>query len=341
MASTLLVLGAFGAYAAEGRPVAVAGCDGKPVELMASEARLVRLHNEAREAEGLAHLCVEPSLVEAARGHAQDMIDEDYFDHVSPDGGELKDRLKAADYTGYEVAGENIAWGRADSALPEDRFEAWMASDAHRENVLRGSYREIGVGLANGDLAKKEDATVYVVDFGSQGERAPHAYPEVIGAGGGTTGGGTTGGTTDIDPGISTVPIGPEDRPEEPEGTDPGTDPETTAPEPPGVPRPTNDQTFERTQIQTPGGGGGGGIPTGGPGAQEEICARFKETREEVIGDLLRESKEGGLSGSIKGQIADTFQKSFLNPGFCDFGPVGEEEPQGAPHRDDAAAGVL
>jgi uncharacterized protein YkwD len=40
----------------------------------------------------------------------------------------------------------------------------WMRSPGHRANVLKGSYKEIGIGIA---LAGRK--TVYTTDFGRRG----------------------------------------------------------------------------------------------------------------------------------------------------------------------------
>ena len=45
----------------------------------------------------------------AARAHSRDMIDQDYFDHLSLDGRTPWDRMAAAGYVGFSAAAENIA----------------------------------------------------------------------------------------------------------------------------------------------------------------------------------------------------------------------------------------
>lgn len=47
-------------------------------------------------------------LTEAAKGHAADMVRRRYFDHVSPDGQSVADRVHAARYH-FSAVGENIA----------------------------------------------------------------------------------------------------------------------------------------------------------------------------------------------------------------------------------------
>jgi uncharacterized protein YkwD len=291
----------------EGSPSStrVKTCDGKEAELSEEEVRMVELHNEAREKEGLEYLCVEPRLAEAAQGHADDMIERDYFDHNSPDAEGMEDRIKGAGYDGYEDAGENIAWGSGESTAPDNRFDALMKSEGHRKNIMSDAYREVGIGYAEGTLDSEGDAGVYVVDFGSMGADAPHERPDEVPAGG-TTGGSTTpiGGTipdaeepetTGLEETMPEETTGPgETVPEQPEGEDPGT---------PGG------DTGGGTQIMTNDtGDGGDGENPSGDGlslAEKMICKTFGDVR--------------------KGWVDET-GSDFLNPDYCGFDEGGKEK---------------
>ena len=62
-----------------------------------------------------------------------------FFDHESPDGGTLVDRLTGVGYLGGDdawVVGENIGWGQASLATARSMVTAWMNSAGHRENLL-------------------------------------------------------------------------------------------------------------------------------------------------------------------------------------------------------------
>lgn len=308
-AMTLLAYGLLLARAgAAEEPVVVRTCDGGEEELSSQEARMVELHNEAREEAGKDYLCVNPALSDAAGVLADDMIERDYFDHTDPDGGTMEDRLTQAGYDDYENAGENIAWGMEDTTAAEDRFEALMGSQKHKENILNEAYREIGVGYAAGALKDKEDAGVYAINFGSHGAEAPHDRPEPIleeteeptnGLTNEPTGGQTGGETSVIQ-----EPI-----------------PDATRPEPTG---PEETQQREQTQIiqETNEEDKPGGLSEGNsPDVQAMICEKFGHVRKDVIGGL--QSEGDGPGDEVKGRIADDFQDDFLNPGYCDFDPVG------------------
>ena len=129
----------------------------------ADEAETERLIHEAindeRTAEGLDPLEHEDDLRAVARGHSADMVDQEYVAHESPDGVTPADRLDAA---GCSAGGENVAqsWigepvdvdgeqfiATNEAELADHLVERWMASPGHRENVLRDSFAESGVGV--------------------------------------------------------------------------------------------------------------------------------------------------------------------------------------------------
>lgn len=95
------------------------------------------------------------ALVNTARGHSQDMLDFDYFDHNSPRGDGPGDRAEAAGYSG--TVGENIAWYGSPSQLQQDaevyrRHEALFLSPPHRKNMMTAGYRELGNGIKYGEF---------------------------------------------------------------------------------------------------------------------------------------------------------------------------------------------
>lgn len=81
-------------------------------------------------------------LIDVAAAHSQDMIDRDFFDHVNPDGKNPGQRIAAAGYSAWSWA-ENIAI-HADAAEAHDLL---FGSAGHRVNMLRDTYRELGVGV--------------------------------------------------------------------------------------------------------------------------------------------------------------------------------------------------
>jgi hypothetical protein len=88
-------------------------------------------------------LAPHPSLIDAAAGHSQDMIDRNFFDHRNPDGDGPGERIADAGYLAARAWAENIAFhvGAAEA------HDALFRSAGHRLNMLRNTYREVGIGV--------------------------------------------------------------------------------------------------------------------------------------------------------------------------------------------------
>jgi len=112
-------------------------------------------------------------LGQAAMSHSEDMVAENYFDHVAPNGETPLDRIQASGYIpspqdGYTI-GENIAWGTLSLATPSTIVAAWIASPEHLANILNGAYRDTGIGIvsaAPASLADGQTGAVYTQEFG-------------------------------------------------------------------------------------------------------------------------------------------------------------------------------
>jgi uncharacterized protein YkwD len=128
------------------------------------------LLNLERSVRSLPALSLQSQLSQASTAYSGRMVAEQFFDHVSPDGGTLVDRLTAVGYLGSVdtwAAGENIAWGTGDLATPRSIVQAWMNSPPHRENILDTTFREIGMGIAVGVPQQGAgDGATYTTDFG-------------------------------------------------------------------------------------------------------------------------------------------------------------------------------
>ena len=128
-----------------------------------SPDEVVRLTNERRIQAGLAPLSINPTLSAAAQAKGVDMINRDYWAHVAPDGTQPWKFFLDFGYR-YRYAGENLA---RDFSNPSSAVDAWMNSPTHRDNLLSPNYKEIGIGVVEGDMAGV-DTTVIVQFFGTQ-----------------------------------------------------------------------------------------------------------------------------------------------------------------------------
>lgn len=147
----------------------------------------------------------------AARAHSRDMIDQDYFDHLSLDGRTPWDRMAAAGYVGFSAAAENIALSFATYPLDEtatllamhDRFvvDANTEGRGHRIALFDDGLREIGVGAAGGgftldnsaypfawaltcDFAARWDGSAFVLGVVYEDRNGDGAYTAGEGLGG-------------------------------------------------------------------------------------------------------------------------------------------------------------
>jgi uncharacterized protein YkwD len=158
-------------------PSAMAACvddDVSPADAGAVAATLCLL-NEQRADNGLKALSGSAVLDRAAGDYAADMVKRGFFDHVSPGGGTMLDRIKAAGWVpnGTWSAGENIAWGSGSLATPASIVDGWMHSAGHRANILTASFTQIGIGIADGaPQSGIRGGGTYVTDFTSGGATA-------------------------------------------------------------------------------------------------------------------------------------------------------------------------
>ncbi len=111
--------------------------------MSADEAEVLRLTNVERAKKGCPALNANAALAAAARGHSQDMAEKGYFEHTSPNGSTMQDRVEAAGYRWSRIA-ENIAAGGQSAA---DTMSQWMNSSGHRANILDCALKDLGVGL--------------------------------------------------------------------------------------------------------------------------------------------------------------------------------------------------
>jgi uncharacterized protein YkwD len=139
--------------------------------VVSTAAATLCLLNRERRAHHLRPLRNDRRLNRAARGHAADMVTNDYFSHWSPDGQGFADRILV---TGYgesrpaQILGENLAWGSGELSTPAAIVKAWMGSRGHRANILRPGFRDVGIGVVDG--TPSHDASLgatYGTSFGT------------------------------------------------------------------------------------------------------------------------------------------------------------------------------
>jgi uncharacterized protein YkwD len=135
-------------------------------------AAVLCLHNAERARNGLPRLSENPRLRRAAARHTEHMVAAHFFDHTTPAGATMVDRIRRSGYTsgtrGWSL-GENIAWGTGRLATAAQIQRSWMNSPGHRANILQRSFREIGIGIGTGvpvRLSASQSGATYTTDFG-------------------------------------------------------------------------------------------------------------------------------------------------------------------------------
>jgi len=123
--------------------------------------KLAQLTNEQRQKNNLPPLTINPTLSVAAQKKAENMLQENYWSHYSPDGKTPWDFILGAGYK-YEYAGENLA---KNFLFSNGVVDAWMNSTTHRDNLLKREYTEVGYAIVNGVL-NGEQTTLVVQEFG-------------------------------------------------------------------------------------------------------------------------------------------------------------------------------
>lgn len=112
--------------------------------LTADELETFNLINQQRANNGLSALKVDNELQRVARIKAQDMVNNNYFDHNSPTYGTPFNMMKNFGIT-YKSAGENIAGNSSNSGA----VTAWMNSPGHRANILNSNYNYTGLAVVS------------------------------------------------------------------------------------------------------------------------------------------------------------------------------------------------
>jgi uncharacterized protein YkwD len=134
-------------------------------------AAILCLHNQIRASKGLPALKDNGKLRKAALGHSSNMVEEGYFDHTALRGATFVDRVLGAGYArrtdGWTI-GENLAWGTGDLSTPAGVMQAWMNSSGHKANILKRSYREVGIGVRLGVPSDSGVGATFTADFGAK-----------------------------------------------------------------------------------------------------------------------------------------------------------------------------
>ena len=111
------------------------------------EAASFDLINQDRREHGLPELILDERLSTIARAHSADMRDRGYFDHTSPDGNTISDRL-ASGGVSFRYAGENLELTKNVSDPANMANTQFLGDPSHRGILLNTQFKRAGVGVA-------------------------------------------------------------------------------------------------------------------------------------------------------------------------------------------------
>ena len=133
---------------------AVTSAEAKPVEqpaqtdVAAAKQDIIDRTNALRKENGVAALCVNDKLMQAAQVRADEMASSSVYSHARPDG------RRNTSVTDCPYVGENIHriadWALQGKSVSEAAVWSWNLSGGHRDNLLEKNYAETGVGLSRG-----------------------------------------------------------------------------------------------------------------------------------------------------------------------------------------------
>ena len=169
----MLAAAAMASLALAAPAAACPGANLEPTQLTVVQAResVVCLMNQRRKQNGLAKLSISVRLQRAAQRHSNAMDAGNFFDHDSPSGSDPISRIQDTGYLAGAASwaiGENIRWGSGSLGTPRVAVQEWMRSSSHRQIMLSGRYRQVGIGVAFGSPqgSSENDAAIYTADFG-------------------------------------------------------------------------------------------------------------------------------------------------------------------------------
>ena len=134
----------------------VTSAEAKPVEqpaqtdVAAAKQDIVDRTNALRKENGVAALCVNDRLMQAAQVRADEMAASGIYSHTRPDGRK-SNTVTDSRYTGENIHSiSELYLEQQQKTLSEAVVNLWSNSKAHTDNMTSSRYGEIGVGLARG-----------------------------------------------------------------------------------------------------------------------------------------------------------------------------------------------
>jgi len=114
------------------------------VNLTTEESQLLSIINTERGKNNLPELQIDEELQNVAKLKANDIVQNNYFSHISPTYGTPFEMLKSHNIA-YKTASENIAG----NSNIQSAYDAWIASESHKDNILSNDYNYTGIAVVD------------------------------------------------------------------------------------------------------------------------------------------------------------------------------------------------
>jgi uncharacterized protein YkwD len=126
-----------------GAAPAASGCAMRTEEVLqqVNAARAAARQCGRRHMPAAAPLRWDEALYSAASSHSVDMARRNYFDHRSPEGVNVSDRVSASRYK-WRSVGENLSGG---SRTASEAVQGWLESPEHCENLMDPKFVDVAV----------------------------------------------------------------------------------------------------------------------------------------------------------------------------------------------------
>jgi uncharacterized protein YkwD len=150
-----------------------AATDTQTTNVRQVQKAILCLHNLERGARGLSKLRWNRDLTGVASKYARTMVSGRFFGHYSAGHRDHMDRIAASAYkpsSGCWTAGENL-YSSAGPATPRRILSAWMASPAHRQNILHKGWHDFGLGVVSKSPEGNSKGLTIVALFGLRTHR--------------------------------------------------------------------------------------------------------------------------------------------------------------------------
>jgi uncharacterized protein YkwD len=123
--------------------------------VLREERAMAERLNRDRARQGLPPLRFDERLSEVARHHSQDMRDNHFFEHESPNTGGVDNRLDAAGYA-FLTARENLS----EAPDIERGQDGLLDSPPHYANIMSTDVTHVGVGIVAGGVVDPRNLTI-------------------------------------------------------------------------------------------------------------------------------------------------------------------------------------